>query len=213
MGLLKTTQFVNRPIQVSIHKALNSSHGVICYCELSSMTETEIKTELQEQGVVQVPRVTEKEDSEKVHTTTLFLTFSTPDLPKEIMVGHLNVKAALFVPNPMRCFNCKFGHTSQHCKVAAKRPGCEKVKHQGQCEDASCARIAMVPMLHCIKIARFARSGRRRRRFKMSTLRNAYPNQMRDSWLKPRCRRRSLDTRPTLLLLPESLDLLNATHL
>ena len=208
MGLLKTARFVNRPIQVSIHKALNSSHGVICYCELSGMTETEIKMELQEQSVVQVPRVTEK-DSEKVHTTTLFLTFSTPDLLKEVMVGHLKVKAALFVPNPMRCFNCKYGHTSQHCKVAAKCLGCEKVKHQGQCEDASCARIAMVPMLHRIKIARFGR----RRRFKMSTLRNAYPNQVRDSWFKPRCRLRSLDARPTLLLLPESLDLLNATHL
>ena len=42
---------------------------------------------------------------------------------------------ALFVPNPMRCFNCnKFGHTSQHCKVAAKCMGCGKDKHEGQCE-------------------------------------------------------------------------------
>ena len=42
---------------------------------------------------------------------------------------------ALFVPNPMRCFNCnKFGHTSQRCKVAAKCTGCGKDKHEGQCE-------------------------------------------------------------------------------
>ena len=42
---------------------------------------------------------------------------------------------ALFVPNPMRCFSCnKFGHTNQCCKVAAKFPGCEKDKHEGQCE-------------------------------------------------------------------------------
>ena len=42
---------------------------------------------------------------------------------------------ALFVSNPMRCFNCnKFGHTSRRCKVAAKCTGCGKDKHEGQCE-------------------------------------------------------------------------------
>ena len=124
MGLLETTRFVDRPVRVSIHKALNSSRGVICCHELSGMTETEIKKELQEQGVVEVHRVTVKKDTEKVPTNTLFLTFNTPELPKEITVGYLKVKVALFVPNPMRCFNCnKFGHTSQRCKVAAKCPG------------------------------------------------------------------------------------------
>ena len=88
------------------------------------MTEMEIRAELQEQGVVEVRRVTMKRDTEKFPTNTLFLTFNTPDLPKKITVGYLKVKVALFVPNPMRCFNCnKFGHTSQRCKVAAKCPG------------------------------------------------------------------------------------------
>ena len=104
MVLLKNTRFVDRPIRVYIHKALNSSRGVIRCRELSGMTETEVKTELQEQGVVEVHRVTLKRDTEKVPT-------NTPDLPKEITVGSLKVKVALFVPNPMRCCN-KFGHTS-----------------------------------------------------------------------------------------------------
>ena len=94
MGLLKTTRFVDRPIRVSIHKALNSSRGVIRCRELSGMTETEIKTELQEQGVVEVHRVTVQTDTEKVPTNTLFLTFNTPDLPKEITVGYPKVKVA-----------------------------------------------------------------------------------------------------------------------
>ena len=173
MGLLKTTGFVDRPVRVSIHKASNSSRGVIRCRELSGMTEMEIRTELQEQGVVEVHRVTVKKDTEKVPTNTLFLTFNTPDLPKEITVGYLKVKLALFFPNPMRCFNCnKFVHTSQRCKVAAKCPGCGKNKHEGHVRDPSCALIAMVPRLHRLKIAQ---SGRRRRRFNMSVLRNAYP--------------------------------------
>ena len=129
--LLKTTRFVDRPVRVSIYKTLNSSRGVILCRELSGMTEMEIRTELQEQGVVEVHRVTMKKDTENVPTNTLFLTF-----PKEITVGCLKVKVALFVPSPMRCFNCnKFGHTSQHCKVAAKCPGCGKDKHEGRCEE------------------------------------------------------------------------------
>ena len=52
MGLLKTTRFVDRPVRVSSHKALNSSRVVIRCRELSGMTEMEIKMELQEQGVV-----------------------------------------------------------------------------------------------------------------------------------------------------------------
>ena len=94
------------------------------------MTEMEIRMELQERGVVEVYRVTVKKDTEKVPTITLFLTFNTLDLPKEITVSYLKVKVALFVPNPMHCFNCnKFGHTSQRCKVAAKCPSCGKDKH------------------------------------------------------------------------------------
>ena len=79
--------------------------------------------------------MTVKRDTEKCPTNTLFLTFNTPEMPKEIAVGYVKVKVALFVPNPMRCFNCnKFGHTSQRCKVAAKCPGCGKDKHEGRCE-------------------------------------------------------------------------------
>ena len=99
------------------------------------MTEVEIRDELKDQGVVGVNRVTLKKEGKVIPTNTLFLTFGSPELQKEITVGYLKVKVALFVPNPMRCFNCKnFGHTSQRCKVAAKCTGCGKDKHEGQCE-------------------------------------------------------------------------------
>ena len=71
-------------MRVSIHKALNLSRSVI-----RCMTEEEIKTELQEQGVVEIHRVTVKRDTEKVPTNTLFLTFNTPEMPKEIIVSCL----------------------------------------------------------------------------------------------------------------------------
>ena len=138
MGFLKTTRFINRliVIHVSIHKALNSSCGIIRCHELSGMMEMEIKTEQQEQGVVEVHRVTVKRDTEKVPTNTLFLTFNTPDLTPERDHGWLSKgEGGLVCSNPMCCFNCNtFCHMSQCCKVAAKCPGCGKDKHEGQCE-------------------------------------------------------------------------------
>ena len=121
-------------------------------------------------GVVGVNRVTLKKEGKVIPTNTLFLTFGSPELPKEITVGYLKVKVDLFVPNPMRCFNCnKFGHTSQRYKVAAKCPDCGKINMKVDVRDPSCALIAMVPTLHRLKIAR---SGRGRRRFNVSALRN-----------------------------------------
>ena len=70
------------------------------------MSELEIRDELKDQGVVRVQRVTIKKNGKVVSTSTLFLTFNSPDFPKEIKVGYLRVKVELFVPNPLRCFNC-----------------------------------------------------------------------------------------------------------
>ena len=41
-NLLKTINFLDRPVLVFVHKTLNSSHGVIRCWELSDMSEIEI---------------------------------------------------------------------------------------------------------------------------------------------------------------------------
>ena len=89
------------------------------------MSEVEIRDEPKDQGVTGVNRVTLKKEGKVIPTNTLFLTFGSPELLKEITVGYLKVKVALFVPNPMHCFNCN-GHTSQRCNVAAKCQGLRK---------------------------------------------------------------------------------------
>ena len=99
------------------------------------MSEIEIRDEQKTQGVVEVQRVTVKKEGKVIPTNTLFLTFNRPDIPKEIVVGYLKVKVDLFVPNPLRCFNCnKFGHTSQRCRTTAKRQRCGKDKTREQCD-------------------------------------------------------------------------------
>ena len=135
--------------------------------------------------MVGVNRVTLKKEGKVIPTNTLFLTFGSPDLPKEITVGHLKVKVTVFVSNPIRYFNCnKFGHTNQRYKVAAKCLECGKDKHEGRCEGSKLCSNCNGPHAHRLKIARYGR----RRRFNVSALRNAYPFQKPDSWLKLRCR-------------------------
>ena len=125
--------------------------------------------------MVGVNRVTLKKEGKMIPTptNTLFLTFGSQELLKEITLGYLKVKVALFVLNPMRCFNCnKFGHTRSVQVV-------KKISMKVGVRDPSCALIAVVPMLHQLKITQFGRS---RRRFNESALKNTSPFWKPDSW-------------------------------
>ena len=55
----------------------------------------------------------------------------------------------------------------------------EKISMKVDVRDPSCALIAMVPILHQLKIAQ---SGRRRRKFSASALKNASHFRKPDSW-------------------------------
>ena len=131
--LLKSQKLVDRPMKVSIHPTLNSSRGVIRCRELAGMSETDIRDELSEQGVILVKRIRRKEDGQDKDTNTLFLTFCNANLPKDIRIGYLRVKVDPFVPNPLRCFKCqKYGHGAQRCSSAAVCPKCA-LEHEGPC--------------------------------------------------------------------------------
>ena len=85
-NLLRSNRFIDRPVKVSIHKTLNSSRGISRCRDLADMSEVEIRDELKDQGVVRVNRVTLKKEGKVIPINTLFLTFGSPDLPKEITV-------------------------------------------------------------------------------------------------------------------------------
>ena len=95
-NLLRTNRFSDRPVKVSIHKTLNSSRGVIRCLDLADMSEVEIRDELKDQGMAGVNRVTLKKEGKVIPTNTLFLTFGSPELPKEITVGYLKGDIDIF---------------------------------------------------------------------------------------------------------------------
>ena len=115
---MKLKQFFNLPVEVTIHKTLNSSKGIIRDRNLKGESEENIKEYLETQGVTAVKRFKVKKGHEYVETNTLLLTFNTVVPPKTVKIFYQIINVELYVPNPLRCFNCqKFGHHEDKCPV------------------------------------------------------------------------------------------------
>ena len=114
--ILKLTEFCSLKVKTFPHSSLNFSKGVIRCPDLAGLSEEEILTELTPQGVSGVRRISFTKESRRIPTNTLVLTFNNPKLPSTIKVCYLIVKVQVYIPNPLRCFDCqKFGHHESSC--------------------------------------------------------------------------------------------------
>ena len=106
-------------VKVEVHRSLNYCKGVVKSRELGCCSNEEILHDLRSQGVVGCSNISVKSDSgERRSTNTYILTFHTTTPPKYVYVSdYLRIPVAVYIPNPLRCFNCqKFGHTRSNCK-------------------------------------------------------------------------------------------------
>ena len=132
--ILATTELSGLAVTATAHRTLNSSKGVIkdYHKDLFFMSDEDILSELSDQGVTDVSRFFLKKDGQTIKTNTLFITFNTPTAPKELKIGYYNVKVQMYVPNPLRCFNCqKFGHSKKFCKNPLACWKCGSEGHDG----------------------------------------------------------------------------------
>ena len=61
-------------------------------------------------------RFTIRKNNEIINTNTLLLTFNSVVTPKTLKIFYQIIKVELYVPNPLRCFNCqKYGHHESNC--------------------------------------------------------------------------------------------------
>ena len=104
--LLKMTRFHNTAIKTCPHKSLNVSKGIVRSKELSLCSLEEIKSELKNQGVIDVKRITIKKVGKIIETNTYAMTFNQPTIPEEIKVGYTMERVEQFIPNPLRCYKC-----------------------------------------------------------------------------------------------------------
>ena len=115
-NLKKLDLFFGVPVAVTEHKSLNTSKGIIRNPILKSETEENILEYLKPQGVTHVKRFTIRRNHEIVNTNTLLLTFNSIVTPKTLKIFYQIIPVELYVPNPLRCFNCqKFGHHESNC--------------------------------------------------------------------------------------------------
>ena len=115
-SLLKMSTFFGIKVSVTEHKTLNSSKGVIRDRMLKDEKESEIVDYLKEQGVIGCKCFVIKKDNETIETNTLLLTFNSITVPKSLKIFYRIVPVDVYVPNPLRCFNCqRFGHHEDKC--------------------------------------------------------------------------------------------------
>lgn len=104
-------------VEVSEHRVLNYTKGVIYSNELRNIPENEILEELRSQQVSDVKKIMKKTDNYITETGLIVLTFSSLNLPTEIYVGYERIHVRPFIPLPLRCNNCmQYGHTAKYCK-------------------------------------------------------------------------------------------------
>ena len=116
--LLKCKTFFNLSVEVAEHKTLNSSKGIIRDKALKGESEGNIKDNLQDQGVTAVKRFKIRIGHDLVSTNTLLLTFNSVVPPKSLKIFYRIIPVEVYIPNPLRCFNCKrFGHHENNCPV------------------------------------------------------------------------------------------------
>jgi len=75
-----------------------------------------------------------KESSEFRDSKSVFLQFSTADLPAEVKLGYLLFRVKQFIPKPLRCFKCnRFRHVASHCRGRERCSTCGGEHKYSEC--------------------------------------------------------------------------------
>lgn len=124
--LLKMTSlFDGTKITVESHPVLNKRKCVIFCPEIKDVENDKLLIELANEKVIEIRRISRKQDGVSVNTPTLILTISGTVVPDYIKVGPLRVRTRTYIPEPMLCFKCyDYGHTQKGCKKEAKCRNC-----------------------------------------------------------------------------------------
>ncbi|GBO43133.1 hypothetical protein AVEN_129814-1 [Araneus ventricosus] len=129
-SFLLAKKFLDHPVNVSVHRGLNSSRGVVSEKELVGSSDTEILEELSSQGVTAVRRINIKREGKLIPTKHIILTFNSTKLPSTIKARFLSCPVKPYIPNPIRCFNCqRFGHSKTVCRGKLTCSKCSVVGH------------------------------------------------------------------------------------
>jgi hypothetical protein len=136
--LLKCTSIQGCPVEVTRHRTLNSSRGIVRCRDLERCSPDEIAQECASQGVTEVKRFTFKKNGQILQSNTYLFTFNRPQLPLDVKLGYLRCKVTHYIPAPLRCFHCqRFGHHKANCKRVLET--CARCASEGH-GDVNCTK-------------------------------------------------------------------------
>jgi len=115
------------------------ARGVIYNARLDISTDVLVAC-LASQGVKSVKRFRFKSSgsSELKDSKSVFLQFTTADLPGEVKTGYLFFRVKQYVPGPLRCFKCnRYGHVAGHCRGKLRGSICGGEHKYNECSAAA----------------------------------------------------------------------------
>lgn len=106
------------PIKISDHPTRNQCRCVVYCPESKEYTTEELLSELKDQNVKDIRRITKKEGSKDVPTPTIILTIDGTVVPQSVSFGWIMVRTRPYYPTPMLCYGCfEYGHPKKRCSA------------------------------------------------------------------------------------------------
>ncbi|XP_055621965.1 uncharacterized protein LOC129765582 [Toxorhynchites rutilus septentrionalis] len=114
--LLRCKMLFDMTVSVEENVKLNQTKGIITSADLRYATIKEIVEELSSQGVCQVEQMKRKRLGILEPTNSFILTFKSSGVPETVKVGYLVLNVRLFIPRPIRCYQCQYySHPATYC--------------------------------------------------------------------------------------------------
>jgi len=140
--LLQCTKLTDGVVSVEIAASSMrplGAWGVIYNVPLDISTDDLVAC-LASQGVKFVTcfRFKSSDSSELKDSKSVFLQFTTADLPGEVKIGYLFFRVKQYVPRPLRSFKCnRYGHVAGHCRGKLRCSICGGEHKYSECSAAS----------------------------------------------------------------------------
>lgn len=120
--IFETMTFLDQSVNVTVHRQMNLTKGVISHRQLLLCSSEEIINGLSGQGVVAARRIKRRNrDGQLIDTQAVVISFNNTKLPRDVKLGFHVVDVRPYIPDPMRCFHCQtYGHTAIRCQKKQK---------------------------------------------------------------------------------------------
>lgn len=94
----------------------------------------ELKRHIKGGEIVSAQRLKVTREGVKRDSETVLIEFEGENMPKKVYLGYMSYPVRLYVPKPMRCFNCqRFGHIANYCKEKKRCARCGGEHDYGKC--------------------------------------------------------------------------------